>query len=213
MINKKIILWLVPFNKEIKPITDLEKEQTYTLSNQRAEEYVFSRGHTRDVLSKLFGINPLDVPLESYPGKPPLLSGGLGNISFSHCKDALFIGWSKKKIGVDIESRDRQFKFRDVSERYFHKEEKKELAKLSGERFRLSVLNLWVLKEAAIKWQKGSIIRDLSSWKINKTYTSAYNKQLDISLNTLKFKKKSWILGIAHEYLLINNEDILIDSN
>ncbi len=213
MINETFRLWVVPFYKEIKPITDLEKERIHNLSNQRAEEYVFSRGHTRDVLSKLFGINPLDVPLESLPGKPPLLSGGLGNISLSHCKDALFIGWSKKKIGVDIERRDRKFKFRDVSERYFLKEEKKELAKFSGEKLRLSVLNLWVLKEAAIKWQKGSIVRDLSSWKINKTYTSAYNKTIGISLNTLKLKKKSWILGVAHQSVHLNNKDIMIDFN
>ena len=139
----------------------------------------------RNVLSKILGIRPLDVPLESLPGKPPLLKCGLGNISLSHCKDALFIGWSSNKIGVDIERKDRKFQFKNVSERYFFKRRKKSYLKnLKADKLRLSILNLWVLKEASIKWQKGTIIRDLSLWKINKNYNFAYHQTLNISLNT-----------------------------
>ena len=71
MKNKKIILWVIPFYKEIKQITDFEKEHATNLSKERAKEYIFSRGHMRNVLSNLFGISALDVPLESFPGQPP----------------------------------------------------------------------------------------------------------------------------------------------
>ena len=211
MNNKKLILWIVPFYREIKPITDLEKEYATNLGKKKAEEYVFSRGHMRNILSKFLGIKPLDLPLESLPGKPPLLKGTLGNISLSHCKDALLIGWSTKKIGVDIERSDRKFKFRNVSDRFFLDEEKKGLEKLSDEKLRLSVLNLWVLKEAAIKWQKGSIVNDLSSWKIDKFYRSAYHKSLNISLNTFHIFKESWIVGVAHDSGKLNDKDIMIN--
>ena len=211
MKDKKILLWVVPFNKGIKPITDLEKIHAADLTPKRAEEYTFSRGHMRNVLSKILGIRPLDVPLESLPGKPPLLKCGLGNISLSHCKDALFIGWSSNKIGVDIERKDRKFQFKNVSERYFFKEEKKELEKLKADKLRLSILNLWVLKEASIKWQKGTIIRDLSLWKINKNYNFAYHQTLNISLNTFSLNKKSWILGVAHNSGELNYQDMDIN--
>ena len=55
------------------------------------------------------GLEPLEIPLKADPGKPPLLADGLGYISMSHCSDALLIGWSSTKIGVDIERKDRQF--------------------------------------------------------------------------------------------------------
>ena len=211
MNNKKLILWIVPFNKDIKPITNLEKKYAATLSKKRAEEYTFSRGHMRNVLSKFLSINPLDIPLESFPGKPPLLGGELGNISLSHCKDALLIGWSSKKIGVDIEKANRKFKFRNILERYFLEEEKKELEKLSDEQLRLSVLNLWVLKEAAIKWQQGTIVKDLSLWEIDKKYSSAYHQSLKISLNTFHIFKESWIIGVAHNSGKLKEEDIYLN--
>ena len=211
MKEKKILLWFVPFCKEIKPISDIEKERASNLSKERAEEYAFSRGYMRDVLSKLFGISALEVPLESFPGKPPLLKGGLGNISISHCKDALLIGWSNNQIGVDIERTDRKLKFKNISERYFLEEEKKELAKLSGEKLRLSILNLWVLKEASIKCQKGTIIKDLPLWKINQEYSSAFHKILNISLNIFYLYKESWILGVAHDSRNLNHDEIGIN--
>ena len=213
MKDKELLLFVVPFSNKIKPITDLEKEKLNNLSNHRAIEYAFTRGHVRDILSKLFGISPLDIPLESFPGKPPILKGELGNISISHCKDALFIGWSTKNIGVDIERKDRKFKSNNIAEKYFLKEERKELEKLSGEKRRLSILKLWVLKEAAIKYQRGTIMRDLSLWEINNKYTSAHHKSLNISLNTFCFHKKSWVLGIAHNSININYKDIIVDSN
>ena len=122
-----------------------------------------------------------------------------------------FIGWSKDKIGVDIEKTNRKFKFRNLLERYFLEEEKKELEKLSDEKLRLSVLNLWVLKEAAIKWQKGTIVKDLSLWEIDKKYTSAYHRSLKISLNTFHIFKDSWILGVAHDSGKLNKEDIFLN--
>ena len=50
------------------------------------------------------GLDPLKIPLKADPGKPPLLEKGWGHISMSHCSDALLVGWSLEKIGVDLET-------------------------------------------------------------------------------------------------------------
>ena len=70
--------------------------------------YHFSRGCIRDVISKMKDLDPLHIPLTADPGKPPLLEEGWGHISISPCSDALLIGWSSEKIGVDIERKDRK---------------------------------------------------------------------------------------------------------
>ena len=129
----------------------------------------------------------------------------------SHCRDALLIGWSRHKIGVDIERADRQFKFKNISDKYFLKERKKALSKLSGENLRLAILNLWVLKEAAIKCQKGTIFRDLSLWEINKEDRSAYHKVLNESFKIFYLYKKSWLLAVAHDSRKINYENVIIN--
>ena len=40
------------------------------------------------------------------------------------------------------------------------------------------LLSFWIIKEAAIKWQEGSISRDLSSWLIKENKNEAYHKKL-----------------------------------
>ena len=70
-------------------------------------------------MSNMTGLEPLDIPIKADPGEPPLLAKGLGYISMSHCSDALLIGWSSAKIGVDIERKDRQLQAHKLSKRFF----------------------------------------------------------------------------------------------
>ena len=77
------------------------------------------------------GIDPLDIPLKADPGKPPFLAAGWGHISMSHCSDALLIGWSSAKIGVDIERKDRQLQAHKLSKRFFTQSENCEIENLT----------------------------------------------------------------------------------
>ena len=94
----------------LKTISSTEQIWALELSGKRSREYQHSRGYIRQALSELWQIPALNIPLYAPPGKSPQLSEGWGHISMSHCCDALFIGWSPKRIGVDIERIDRRNK-------------------------------------------------------------------------------------------------------
>ena len=211
MIPSNIIkIWLFPRNKNNKyrQVTTDELKISGQLSHLKSEEYLYSRGCVRYALSNLFGISPLKIPLKAPPGKPPTLEKGFGNITFSHCRDALLVGWSSKKIGVDIERSDRIFDANAISKRFYCKQEKTQLALLKEKEYRLKSLKLWVAKEASIKWQNGSIAKDISSWEINKNLEEAYHKSQNTKIFIISLEYKSWYLAIAHNIQDIEIEEI-----
>ena len=73
------------------------------LTNSRSKIFLETRAYLRQSLSTLFDLDPLEIPINAQPGEPPSLPSGMGNISLSHCKDAITIVWHKGKIGIDIE--------------------------------------------------------------------------------------------------------------
>ena len=192
-------LWILPINDDKKIVSDYEKNLSKKLSPKRSKEFIYTRGCVRSVLANFFGMKPLEVPLEAPPGKPPKLKKGLGNITFSHCRDALFIGWSDIKVGVDIERKDRSLKYASLIQRFYCEEEKKELETLNQREQRQKTLKFWIIKEAAIKWQEGTISRDLPYWLIKEKQNKIYHKKLDIMLRTEYINYSLWSLGIAHK--------------
>ena len=192
-------LWILPINDDKKLVSDYEKNLSKKLSSKRSKEFIYTRGCVRAVLGDFFGIKPLSVPLEAPPGKPPKLKDGLGNITFSHCRDALFIGWSDIKVGVDIERKDRNLKSASLIKRFYCKEEKKELETLNQRDQRQKALKFWIIKEAAIKWQEGTIAKDLPYWLIKEKQNKIYHEKLNILLNTEYKNYSLWSLGIAHK--------------
>ena len=192
-------LWILPINNDKKLVSNYEKYLSRNLSPKRSQEFIYTRGCIREVLSEHLDIKPLNVPLDAPPGRPPKLKNGLGNITFSHCRDALFIGWSDVNIGVDIERKDRNLRSVSLIKRFYCEEEKKELENLDKVFQSEKALKYWILKEAAIKWQKGSISRDLSNWLVKEKQNNIYHKKLGVLLNT-EFKNYSlWSLGLVHK--------------
>ena len=90
------------------------------LSSSRAKIFLESRFYIRDALSKLFDLNPLEIPLTANPGEPPTLPKEMGYVSMSHCQDACIICWNKEKIGIDIEYSDRNFNYKRLAQKYFY---------------------------------------------------------------------------------------------
>ena len=187
-----------------RAITSKEDSIAKKLSPIRGNEYRISRGIIREALSDHFGVPPLDIPLNAPQGKPPLLGEGWGKINFSHCGDALLIGWSDQNIGVDIERIDRKFDAKSIAKRFYSQEERDMLRGLDKDEFRLNALKLWVSKESAIKWQKGSVAIDLSHWMITKDFKKAVHKKLEIELRIYYRIYKSWIIGVAHNSSSLN---------
>ena len=192
-------LWFFPTKLKLKLISKDEKKWSASFPKSRRDEYRYSRCYARLALANLFNTHPLSVPLLAQPGKPPTLENGFGFVSISHCKDALLVGWSNSKIGVDIESINRNVDVNRLSN-YLLSNEEKLFIKGSSKKLKLkNFLSIWVRKEALIKYSKGNIIRDFKSWKINqKLDTASYLESSQCpSIKCIKYK--SWLIGVASD--------------
>ncbi len=154
-------------------------------------------------------MNPLEIPLETPLGKAPSLGHDLGHLSFSHCNDALLLGWSPNQLGVDIERSDRTFASHRLASRFFSQDDHNELTHLDPESFRIRVLEKWIIKEALIKWQNGSLASDLREWVINQEANLAIHKCYDYQVKVYTIKYKKWIISIASNQEL-NRKNLII---
>ena len=148
-------------------------------------------------MSSMTGLDPLDIPLKADPGEPPSLAEGLGHVSMSHFSDALLIGWSSAKIGVDIERKDRQFQSHKLSKRFFSEDENCEIKNLTPSQAKELVLKRWVIKEAAIKWQSGKIATNINQWIWENKSSFAYHKKLGYKVKVYAQNHDQWIYAIA----------------
>ena len=143
------------------------------------------------------GIDPLDIPLKADPGKPPLLAKGWGHISMSHCSNALLIGWSSARIGVDIERKDRQFDAHKLSKRFFTQNENYEIENLTPSQAKELVLKRWVVKEAAVKWQRAKIAHNINQWIWKNKSSFAHHKRLGHYVKVYEQNYDKWTYAVA----------------
>ena len=207
-------LWLIPINSPLKEISSIEQKAADLLPEKRSREYKHARGYARYALSELFKIKPLDIPLFSSPGKAPLLGNDLGYLSFSHCEDALLIGWSRHQLGIDLERSDRNIPAERIVKRFFHKEEKSNFKSVKEDKLQLEVIKNWVVKEALIKWQKGKLSQDFREWSINYQSNLAIHRKLKCQVNFYQVNFQQWSIGIASNQKLRDKSFIIcFDSN
>ena len=121
----------------------------------------------------------------------------MGHVSFSHCWDRLLIAWSSENIGVDIERSDRLFEAKKILNKFFALSEKKFLKDLKDLQLHNEVLKLWVRKEAAIKWQKGSIFNDLSQWTSKLGSDKIEHKDAGYNLRSFFLNYEDWYISVA----------------
>tara|TARA_B100000700_G_scaffold183959_1_gene202863 strand:+ start:119 stop:778 length:660 start_codon:yes stop_codon:yes gene_type:complete len=202
-------LWLVPISAPLKPITQIEENWAEQFSATRKKEYQHSRGYARFALSELFGVHPFQIPLHAEPGKVPELEKGWGYISISHCSNASLIGWAPRKLGIDLERANRSFNQNLILNRFFCEKEKDFLKMQDKNNLRKNVLSRWVLKEAAIKWQRGHLFQDLVEWESSKDYDWAKHRSLNYKVNTQLINYKSWIIAVAYDKKIHSKTPIL----
>ena len=196
--NQSVLgLWLFFMPSKLLPISNEEKKWVNKLTKKRGWIYHFSRGCIRNVISNMTDLDPLQIPLKADPGRPPLLGEGWGNISMSHCSDALLIGWSTEKIGVDIERKDRELHPHKLSKRFFTKYENQVIENLTSSQAKEEVLRRWVVKEAAIKWQNAKISNNLREWVWENNSSFAYHEKLGVKVKVYKQNYKKWTYAIA----------------
>ena len=194
-LENDIYIWFYKNDNFTYLITKEEISKSEKLSKNRKARFCFSRSCARLALSDLLFMHPLEVPLIANPGKSPILKPGWGHISFSHCKDVFLLAWSSEKIGIDIESSKRKIKNRASLKNFLFREEDflKNLKDFSNS----SLLTHWVLREAAIKWDKGTIFSDITNWILKDNFKKAINKKLNIKVATKFLLYKKFFIGIA----------------
>jgi len=167
------------------------------LPQRRAMQFRRSRLWMRSCMASLLGCSAQEVPLIAPPGAPPLLASGWGHISLSHCVDACLLAWSLQPVGVDLERADRAFPADALMRRFFTGAERSALLDLQGERLRREVLDRWLIKEAAIKWQRGSLASDLRFWDVSPCLGWARHGGLAIEIASELRSQGDWRLAVA----------------
>ena len=188
--------------------TSSELQIASNLSQARAKIFLETRYYIRDALSALFNINPMKVPITAHPGEPPELPNGMGYISISHCKDAFIIGWHREKIGIDIERSDRDFNYQKLAKKYFQKENIKNF-----NMNKYLILKEWSAIEAAIKYDKGKLSRDIKEWKHEINKKNLYHKSKRIKLNLIQIPYLYWTISIAYKNKALYKLPKIICSN
>ena len=193
-------MWLVPHHCHDPvgvTLSSQEVRDAKGLRGMRQSVFRRSRLWIRRCLADCFELDPVAVPLSAPPGTPPSLPVGWGWISLSHCRDAVAVAWSNKPIGVDLERLDRRFAAAALATRFFTPDDCEELQQLKGESLRLAVLSQWVAKEASIKWQKGSLAKDLGQWACTANAHGARHNGSNKVVPICRFSLDPWVLAVA----------------
>ena len=159
-------MWLGPASAIDPCVSDQEQAWACNLSQTRQRRFLGSRSWMRSCLSDLWGVPAQDIPLHAPPGKPPALHSDWGFVSLSHSKGFALMAWSSAPVGVDLERLDRPFASDALMSRYYASSEQRRLRSLPKHAFHQAVLEHWLIKEAAIKWQQGSLAQDLKDWVV-----------------------------------------------
>tara|TARA_Y100001978_G_scaffold93787_1_gene83971 strand:+ start:414 stop:1076 length:663 start_codon:yes stop_codon:yes gene_type:complete len=195
-------IWIYKLQGSYKNCTEDELNISKSLNPNRKIVFLETRSYIRESLSQFYNCHPLEIPLKALPGKSPVLLKNLGYISISHCKDAFLVSLFEDNIGVDIERTDREFNHVDLAKRYFYKFNKHKISKEN-------VLFNWTSIEAAIKWDKGTLAKDLSFWEIKKKEKVAFNIRKKISVDISQFIFMYWTISLAFNRINHRHSDII----
>lgn len=145
-------------------LSEAERAWSAALPPAVQHRYRTSRHLLRAHLATCLGLPAEAVPLHSPPGEAPCLAEGYGAVSLSHSRDQLLLAWSPWRIGVDLEWQQRRIAAELLARRFFPPQEWQQLQCQAPPEREALVLESWVRKEAAIKWQRSSLATDLRHW-------------------------------------------------
>ena len=120
----------------------------------------------------------------------------MGNISLSHCKDAVTIAWHTNKIGIDIERTDRNFNHAKIAEKYFLNTNK---STHKNKLTKSMILNQWCAVEAAIKWDQGQLSKDINHWQYFEKPNELIHNKKNLYLSYSHINFHDWTIALAFE--------------
>ncbi|MFZ9849335.1 MAG: 4'-phosphopantetheinyl transferase family protein [Vulcanococcus sp.] len=159
--------WLRPLTAPGEGVVGLSRqEQAWAerLPLALQARYRASRRLLRQCVAPLLGLAADALPLHSPPGEAPRLAHGHGHVSLSHSGGQLLLAWSPAPIGVDLEWAQRPVAAAALARRFYPPQEAARLLALPAADQPRALLESWVRKEAAIKWQGSSLAADLRHW-------------------------------------------------
>ncbi len=190
-------MWLGPASSSDPCVSDQEQAWAGNLAQIRQQRFLGSRSWMRSCLSDLWGVPAREIPLHAPPGEPPSMHLGWGFVSLSHSQGFALMAWSSSPVGVDLERLNRPFASKSLMRRYYASSEQNRLKGLSKQAFHQGVLEHWLIKEAAIKWQQGSLAQDLSHWVVAADGLSASHQGKGLQVSAHCRQQGSWGLAIV----------------
>ena len=160
-ISKGIIhLWHTPLNPWLKEIEELRAilsaEETSRMEQlvfqNRAEDYIVSRGVLRKILARYLGLAPESVPIKTYSNGKPYLPGSEIHFNLSH-SDGLFLYGlaSGFPLGVDLQRVYPISNTNTIIKNYFSPEEQILLNSANKHLLQDLFFAIWTAKEAYLK--------------------------------------------------------------
>jgi 4'-phosphopantetheinyl transferase len=193
-------LWLLDLaGTDALWVSDREQAWAQRLSAPRRPRYLRSRGLLRRQLAALLKLSAQEVPLHSPPGEAPILAEGSGHVSLSHSQDQLLLAWSPWPIGVDLEWQQRPIQAELLARRFFPAQEWQHLQSVAAAERQAAVLESWVRKEAAIKWQRSSLASDLRHWCWNANVQQLQHLQQGWQPACLTQVRNGWLCAVVGE--------------
>lgn len=190
---RKPCLWFYRLNVDKNVNSRREIILSKNLSPLNSKRFLQTRSCMRRALGELLKLDPIEVPLLADPNKPPIILNGFGHISISHTDNALIIIWDDEKIGIDMERKDRSFDYNMLAKKLL--KENYELGRFE----RLDILNLWCGFESVIKWDRGSISKDINSWVFNNIDKTIIHKEKKLKLNLNQIYFYEWTISFVSE--------------
>ena len=197
--------------KGVQDVATIEEIQTAKkLSGLRSKVFLETRAYLRQSLSTLFDLDPLEIPINAYPGEPPRLPPGMGYISLSHCKDAVTIAWHTSKMGIDIERTDRDFNHLRFAKKYFLHTNKS--IRDNNNLTKKMILNQWCAVEAAIKLDHGKLSKDINDWQYFEKTKELIHKKKNLHLYYSLINFHNWTIALAYQEKNSFNPEIICCS-
>ena len=190
-------MWLGPASSREVWVSDQEQVWACNLGQALQQRFLGSRAWMRSCLSDWWGVPALEIPLYAPPGMPPSLDSGWGFVSLSHSLGSALMAWSSAPVGVDLERLDRPFASDALMSRYYASSEQRRLRALPQQALHRAVLEYWLIKEASIKWQQGSLAQDLSHWVVAVDGLSASHKGRGLNVSTHFRQLGPWGMAIV----------------
>ena len=139
------------------------------------------------------------VDLSRTENGKPFIKGNALYFSVAHTNNQIFVVFSDKNVGLDVELSNRNINFLPIIKK-FSNSEQVEIS--SCEDF----IRHWLVKEAAVKWLGGTLAHDL--YKLDYVAQQLFYKQLPLPVRIVELAIENYRLCVCSEKQIENVEII-----